>query len=159
MAGPGRGLVRSTHQQTTPNRVIQQCRRPQRSNRRMGLTLELRPATIHLEENSRRNHHQSPTRTSRPQPPHQIRDTPLEEDSRVADFSGVIPDDGDLQTQGSEPKINGQVRQIHQIIGIILPPMRVTTATQLPNKHIIGARSRRSRLRTRQLGMAGPKQR
>ena len=77
MAEPGRGLVRPAHQQTPTDRVVQQRRRPHRSNRHLGVTLERRPQTLRLDQDRQADHRQGQTRPSRPHPPDQIRDRPL----------------------------------------------------------------------------------
>lgn len=58
-------------------RCVHQRRRAYRSDRALGRTLERQSQGVHLEEDSRRDHRQGPTRPRCSNHPNQIRDTPL----------------------------------------------------------------------------------
>lgn len=73
----GGGMVRSAHQQAAPDRVVQQRRGVDRRDRPMGLALERRAETVRVGQDRQRHHRQGPSRTSRADPPDQIRDGPL----------------------------------------------------------------------------------
>jgi transposase len=67
---PDRGLVLGAHPQGAARRELHLCPSTRRRDRRVGITLEPRSATVRVDQDRRRHHHQGQTKKSHPRPHH-----------------------------------------------------------------------------------------